>query len=90
MPVRTNRTASFALVLGLVAALASCSDDVFTREDAVERLRDAGVPAREAECVIDGVIDRVDLDVLNEEREPTASEQGALDEIRAECVPEVD
>ncbi|HEX5615835.1 MAG TPA: hypothetical protein VFZ83_11845 [Acidimicrobiia bacterium] len=74
-----------ALLFAVSALLGACSDDVFTRADAERRLREAGVANREAECIVDEVIARFDLDVLNEERDPTASERTALDEIRTEC-----
>ena len=88
--VRSRRTTPIVLVLGGVLTLASCTDDVFTRDDAVARMREAGVAASEAECIVDDVIERLDLDVLNEERDPTPNELRALDEIRAECAPEPD
>ena len=77
-------------MLAALVLLGACSDDVFTRDDAVERLQDAGVAESEAECIVDRVIDRLDLDVLNEERDPTAGERTALDEVRAECGAEAE
>ena len=76
-PRRLSRLAVVVLsVLALGAtAMSACADDTFTRDDAVERLRDAGLSQASAECLVDALIDEIGLDHLNVERDASDEER---------------
>jgi hypothetical protein len=72
------------LLLSLLAAPA-CSDDAFTRDDAVARLRDAGLSGRAADCLVEALFDEVGFDDLNVERDPSDEERRIVELFDQAC-----
>jgi hypothetical protein len=74
-----------AALVAVAGLAAGCSDDSFVTADAARRLEAAGVPRADAECIADTMVDELDDNVLNEERDPTPAEQAEVDRIVAAC-----
>ncbi len=73
--------------MACVLALASCSEDKFTREDAIQDRIKGGASKEIATCFVDEVIPKLGVQVLDPDFQPTEAQKDELTKIFGECMP---
>jgi hypothetical protein len=74
-----------AIAFGL-GALGACSSNSYDRSDFVKELEDEGMTSEQANCIADGVEDRLDIKELEDQNELTAEQETILGEITLGCL----
>ena len=83
----TSRRLAAVLMVSLAAvSSAACGSDDYDREDFISELKDSGIPEQQAVCIADGVEDRIDVKLLEDQDKLSEEDQRVIAEVTLECV----